>query len=96
MRPALLLLALAGCGDDPCAGTRDLLASPSALTLTEAEHELGWGRSECFQCHQQFRIHEEDCIDVAAVDGAAIDEASDPDDTTTCVPCHGSNGVPGW
>lgn len=89
----ITLLLLVGCGDpDPCASTRDLPASPAALTLTPGEHGAGWGRTDCFQCHQRFLIHQNDCSLVADVDGSAI-EAETEDD---CVACHGWNGVDAW
>ncbi len=96
---ALLWLWLGALGcvpDDPCAGTRDLLASPAGLVLTPAEHEIGWARTECFQCHQAARIHASDCTSVVAVDALAMDSAVDVDDTTSCVSCHGANGVREW
>ncbi len=103
MKPSLLLplMLLCACGtDDPCEGLRDLATSPGGLTLTEAEHALGWGQSDCFQCHQAFKIHRADCSSFddsgGFIDLAAVAELADPADTTSCVPCHGSNGVPGW
>lgn len=94
---AALVLAWLGCvSDDPCAGTRDLLASPAGLVLTPGEHALGWARTECFQCHQAARIHANDCTSLVAVDARAMDSAVDVDDTTSCVACHGSNGVREW
>jgi hypothetical protein len=89
----LLLGLLVGCGtDDPCASTRDLTASPGGLALTRDEHPVGWGSTECFQCHQRWEIHANDCLQGAAVNGADI-----PTDTTEgCQDCHGWNGVPAW
>lgn len=90
-------IGLVGCGDaDPCASTRDIAESPSALELTSGEHTAGWGRADCFQCHQAFLIHQNDCTLVADVDSAAIAALIDPSDTTTCISCHGTNGVPEW
>ncbi|HJN73466.1 MAG TPA: hypothetical protein QGF58_05985 [Myxococcota bacterium] len=84
------LLLLLACGDpDPCAGTRDLTRSPAALTLTAEEHGVGWGQEQCFQCHQAWNIHSQDCIG-----GVEVEEIeADPEDPSTCVPCHGDNGV---
>ena len=93
---ALLWLWLGCVSEDPCAATRDLLASPSGLVLTPGEHEIGWARTECFQCHQAARIHSSDCASVVAVDAAALAEETDADDTTSCVACHGANGVRAW
>ena len=90
--PAVVAATLAACGDDdPCAGLSDLLASPGGLALTEAEHPEGWGRSDCMLCHPAATLHAADCTS-ADVDMAAVRAATDPDDTTSCVPCHGANG----
>lgn len=87
------LLLLLGCGDDdPCAGRRDLATSPAGLDLTEGEHPSGWGRTECFQCHQAWDIHAEDCVDAVPVAMEPF-EVSDPE---ACVACHGANGVAAW
>jgi hypothetical protein len=91
-----LLLLLAGCPPaDPCTRIRDLATSPAGLDLTQDEHP-GWGQTECFQCHQIVNIHRYDCFSAADIDVAAIRDLIDPEDTSTCVPCHGANGVPEW
>jgi len=93
---ALLLLGLAGCPPaDPCTRVRDLATSPDGLDLTAEEHP-GWGQTACFQCHPIVRIHRADCFSAAEINVAAIDDLVDVQDTTTCVPCHGANGVPAW
>jgi len=89
-------LLLAGCAPaDPCDRIRDLATSPAGLELTEDEHP-GWGETACFQCHQVGRIHTHDCFSAAEIDVAAIADLVDPEDTTSCIPCHGDNGVPEW
>ena len=96
MRPILLFtLALAACAEseDPCAGLRDLVASPGGLALTEDEHPAGWGHTDCFLCHQAQNIHEADCS-TGEIDVSAIDE--DADNTKACAECHGYNGVEAW
>lgn len=95
MRSALFALLL-GCTDpDPCAGKRDLVASPAGLKLTRVEHGIGWGQAECFRCHTVFRIHLETCVEQSQVDVGAIDVQVDEEDPASCAPCHGANGVPG-
>lgn len=95
MRALLLLAALGGCPEpEPCAETRDLLRTEQGLVVTRDEHGVGWGTDACFQCHQVWNIHQADCIDAVEIDLEAIREVTDPDDATTCVPCHGANGVP--
>ena len=89
----ILLLLLAACGPDgECADRRDLGTSPGGLLLTEEEHALGWGKTECYQCHQRWDIHRSDCMDGIAVDYAAIEEAG----VDGCAECHGWNGVTEW
>lgn len=88
----LLLTLLAGCSTDPCAGTRDLANSPDGLQLTEVEHPVGWGHTDCFQCHQRWKLHADSCIVGVDVHGDEIQ----PETTADCVECHGWNGVPEW
>ena len=90
-RAWLVAMALAACAPgDPCDTLDDLGTSPMALELTEAEHP-GWGRTTCLQCHPIHTFHVADCVAGAEVDVDAIE--ADPEDPTTCVPCHGANGV---
>lgn len=87
------LFLLLACGDDdPCAGKRDLALSPAGLDLVEAEHPVGWGQTECFQCHQAWDIHAEDCVDGVRV----VPERIEADTVEECVACHGANGVDAW
>ncbi|NOY27575.1 MAG: hypothetical protein GXP62_17055 [Oligoflexia bacterium] len=91
-----LLLISTGCGNaDPCAGTRDLSQSPAGLALTQQEHGVGWGQQECFQCHQIWKIHQQDCTSGVSIDVASINDQIDVEDASTCATCHGDNGVPG-
>jgi hypothetical protein len=76
---------------DPCAGVDDLSQSPDGLSLTREEHGVGWAQRECFTCHQVATIHQADCI--GDVDMAEVVTAADPEDPTSCVACHGGNGV---
>jgi hypothetical protein len=89
---SLLLLAACGAEPDPCDGRRDLLLSEAGLTLTEAEHPAGWGRTACAQCHPAWTVHQADCLQGVVVDLEAI-EALEPED---CGACHGDNGVAAW
>jgi hypothetical protein len=90
---ALLALILAGCGtDDACSEVRDLSKSPAGLALTEEEHPVGWAHTECFQCHQAWNIHANDCLVGVALTGSDIPV----DSTDGCRDCHGWNGVPEW
>lgn len=97
---AILALLAVGCGEpDPCDGRRDLATSPDGLRLAESEHEAGWGQTDCFQCHQVFEIHRSVCssfTDTGLIDLTEVVARTDPGDTSTCVTCHGWNGVAAW
>ncbi len=68
--------------------------SPASLELTRGEHLAGWGHGQCFQCHQVWAIHAHDCTLLDGIDVTAIADEINPDDTQTCIPCHGDNGAP--
>lgn len=71
----------------------DLLDGAEGLTLTEGEHEVGWGKAECTLCHQLENIHLENRtglpIDIDQIHDDAIEDGVDG-----CPDCHGANGVP--
>jgi len=62
------------------------------LELTPEEHRVGWGNDQCFQCHQVWVIHAEDCLAVDGADPVAVNDEIDPEDPNSCVACHGTNG----
>lgn len=70
----------------------DLLQSPEGLTLTEEEHEIGWGRSDCTSCHNLENIHLVNRttlpIDIDAVRQQALEDGEEG-----CAICHGTNGI---
>lgn len=91
-----LLLFFAGCGDvDPSLGENfgNILQTAAGLTLTEGEHTIGWGESNCFLCHQADNIHRTDrtggTVDVVAIQDQVRDEG-----VSSCSICHGTNGAP--
>lgn len=96
----LLLLALAvGCGSDADPQSEDygnLLASPGGLVVLEEEHPTGWMRADCFGCHNVNNIHQinrtglpDDEVDLAGVRAIVQNQGE-----SSCMMCHGSNGVP--
>lgn len=94
--PALFALALfLSCGEGVENGEDygDLLDSPEGLTLTEEEHEIGWGRSDCTTCHNLENIHLVNHtslpIDIDSVHDQALEEGE-----AGCADCHGTNDVP--
>jgi hypothetical protein len=67
----------------------------NGLILVEREHPTGWGRPECFACHEIRDIHTinrtglpDDAIDLAAVRDIVQTQGE-----ASCVLCHGANGV---
>ena len=91
---ALLLLAallVPGCDlRDPCTYRHDALDGDEGLHLTQAEHVIGWGHTDCMVCHQAWQIHPVECIDECWVD--MIQRNADVGDTYSCTACHGDNG----
>jgi hypothetical protein len=95
----VVILIWLACGaqapsEDPCAGRGDMVHSPGGLTVTAEEHGLGWEQETCFQCHQVWTIHQHDCV--GGLDMDELRERTDPEDPSSCVACHGDNGVPSW
>lgn len=71
----------------------DLEASPQGLVLTQEEHEGGWGRSRCFLCHAIENIHINYYSTTPGVDLNAVRSITITGGDSSCVTCHGSNGV---
>lgn len=106
-RPSLaLVLLVAACGSDGPQESEDygnLLNSPAGLVLVQEEHPTGWGRPECFACHEPRNMHQvnrtglpscddvpetEACVDLALVRSIVRDGGEE-----SCSLCHGDNGV---
>lgn len=69
----------------------DILTTDQGLVLTQPEHSVGWGNSDCTMCHNLDNIHLVDrtgVTDIAAVHDQAIN-----DGIAGCATCHGTNGV---
>ena len=96
---SFLWLVAAACGSSGGATSENygnLLASPEGLVVTQQEHPTGWGRPECFACHEICNIHTvnrtglpDDVIDLAGV-RAIVQSGGE----ASCPMCHGSNGLP--
>lgn len=94
----LLALVAVGCGDgaDPQSENYgNLLASPGGLVVLEEEHPTGWGRSDCFGCHNVNNMHQvnrtglpDEDVDLPGI-RAIIRSGGE----TSCTMCHGDNGV---
>lgn len=84
-----------GCGGAAVNGGEDygnILNSPDGLTLTQGEHEIGWGNSQCTLCHNLENIHLVDRSGIG-IDVDAIHEQALEDGIGGCAVCHGTNGT---
>ena len=93
-----LLLVAAGCGSSGGATSENygnLLASPEGLIVTQQEHPTGWGRPECFACHEIRNIHTVNRTGLPdnAVDLASVRAIVRSQGEASCPQCHGGNGV---
>lgn len=90
-----IIMGLVGCGDSKLTGEDygDILASPSGLTLTEAEHSTGWGKTECSACHNFNNIHLVDRSGTG-INMPAIQNTVFTGGNGSCATCHGNNGNP--
>jgi hypothetical protein len=93
---ALAALLMAACGSDSEPESDDygnLLASPAGLVVVAEEHPTGWGRPDCFGCHEVRKMHVVNRTGVADLDLEAIREIVRENGEASCVECHGTNGV---
>jgi hypothetical protein len=97
---ALAVLALlCGCGEQSTPVGEDygnLLDSPGGLLVLQQEHPSGWGRPDCFLCHQGLNIHNvnrtglpDSVVDLEEVRAIVATQGE-----SSCAQCHGDNGVP--
>ena len=72
-----------------------MLASPGGLVLLEEEHPTGWGRPDCFGCHNVNNMHQKNRTDLPDedVDLAGIRAIIENQGEASCMMCHGTNGV---
>ncbi len=91
----VLLLAFASCGNlETIQGENygDITATPAGLLLTQAEHETGWGKATCFDCHNLENIHQNDRSGTG-LNLDAIRYMTETEGLSSCASCHGTNGV---
>lgn len=89
------LLFLCACGSANNIGGEDygnIAAGPMGTTLTQAEHTYGWGRADCYECHSNFNIHQEDRTGTG-LNLEAIRTMTENQGLSICASCHGTNGV---
>jgi len=103
----LWTLILAGCGNNGSEESDDygdILNSPAGLVLVEEEHTAGWGRPDCFLCHEIRNMHVvnrtglPNCDDVdpaleTCLDLGEIQSIIRNGGEQSCALCHGDNGV---
>ena len=93
-----VLLVVAACGSDGGVTSENygnLLASPAGLVVIQDEHPTGWGRPECFACHEIRNMHTVNRTGLSddAVDLAGIQATIGNQGVASCQQCHGTNGV---
>jgi mono/diheme cytochrome c family protein len=106
---AWMLVMLSACGSSGEPQSEDygnILNSPAGLVLVESEHPTGWGRPECFACHEIRNFHIvnrtglPDCpltppaTPIACLDLAQVRAIVLSQGGASCAQCHGPNGVP--
>ena len=102
LRLALLVAvaAVSGCGSGSSPQSEDygnILASPGGLIVLEEEHPSGWMRSDCFGCHNVNNMHQVNRTGLTdeQVDLTGIRAIIQNQGESSCVQCHGPNGVQG-
>ncbi len=93
---SLLMLSASGCGNDAGVTSEnygDLLASPEGLVLVRSEHPTGWGRPDCFSCHEIRNIHTVNRTSLPDLDLEEVRTIVLNQGAASCGLCHGNNGV---
>jgi len=93
---AALFVLAAGCGSSGPPQSEDygnLFNSPEGLILVQDEHPTGWGRPDCFSCHNVNNIHVINRTGLADLDLAAVRAVVQSEGLASCPQCHGGNGV---
>jgi hypothetical protein len=93
---AALVLFACGCGEDGSYESEDygnLLNSPQGLVLVEEEHPAGWGRPDCFLCHEVRNMHTVNRTGLPDLDLGEIRDLVRSQGEASCAQCHGANGV---
>lgn len=70
----------------------DIAAGDSGITLTQAEHQVGWGKTNCFECHMTENMHQTDRTGTG-LNLEAIQDMTREQGLSSCPTCHGTNGV---
>ena len=70
----------------------DIAQGPGGITLVQSEHPVGWGKSNCFECHSDANIHQAGRSGTG-LNLAAIRTLTEEQGLDSCATCHGTNGV---
>lgn len=90
----LFFLGLLGCGSgNDSQDLGNIFDSSEGLVLTQQEHPDGWGRSDCFGCHPETVIHQENRTGQGELPLADIRALVNKEGLNACPICHGDNGV---
>lgn len=88
-------LFFAACAEDNDIVGEDhgnIAAGEMGLVLTQEEHEIGWEKSTCFDCHNIENIHQTDRTGTG-LNLTAIRDITRDEGLSSCPDCHGTNGV---
>ncbi len=66
------------------------IKSKGDLILTKDNHPHGFRQADCFYCHNQQNIHQDDTLNTGLIELAR--EISTEGSTSKCYSCHGDNG----
>lgn len=89
------LFLIAACGSNSAIEGEDygdIAAGDSGTTLTQSEHPVGWGKSNCFECHNTVNMHMTDNTGTG-LNLEAIRAMTEQEGLASCPTCHGTNGV---
>jgi cytochrome c553 len=88
----LILLLAAGCSEGARQYENYELRTTADITLQASNHPHGYGRVQCFSCHNQDNIHQVNRINAPSFDLAKplVEQSG----LESCAGCHGRNGVP--
>lgn len=91
----ILLLVFASCVSEDQQGQNwgNILAGIQGLKLTAQEHPDGWMRSDCFACHPEAVIHQQDRSGTGVLLLQDIREFVQQEGLSSCPICHGDNGI---
>ena len=89
-----LILLTASCGKhtQPLEDHGDIIADGN-FVINVDNHPRLYGEKDCFMCHQEFSIHQEDRINGTTINLKSIQKTVKQDGIRSCKTCHGSNDI---